>query len=393
MTRPSTATLLPGALCALLAPACGGAPPSPAAGHPAAPAATAPTVAVPPSAPAPTTATDAADASATPTSVRNACAKIKQAHDKLLADAAQGESPLHADVADALGKLGACIPAGQGAWVVRLDFLQTVPIPLSDGVTGELLTKTGATAHFDLVHVDPQGKELPYAPSPEPLGLVFFHVDRALSFDFDGDGVKELGFCYGGSTLGSGSTDFATVARCTVAAAKDGKVADYGKLPAGLVIDDIDDADQDGRPDLLSMSPYDLSYWGDCTRKECVEPPVPRPMGFLYRSQKDGSFSSADEVAVSHARKTFTYDPAFALFEGSAPGAIDGAAFWPGVNTIRAALALGGDRRKIEAEIKEARRRFCKDPRRCPELDAIQGWLSKPSPLGKLRPAPEAPSR
>ncbi len=125
----------------------------------------------------------------------------------------------------------------------------------------------------------------------EPLARPFLSV-RAI--DMDGDARPEL-FIRVGQQLGSGEVQ----AVGTLLQAGPGTIREY--LPArGYSVEDVQDFDADGRPDLL----IGFVLRGDPPVKRCaLSPQSWGTLVFLGHALPDGGISLTDEVAARYARQ------------------------------------------------------------------------------------------
>jgi hypothetical protein len=310
-----------------------------------------------------------------PAGLKSACEAIRTRHEMRVGEAEKADTPLEKDIVVELRKLGACVPAGRGSWVMAHVDVAISTLTIQDtSPNGDPYSVNAGTVGLEIVYVDDAGKELRSDSLVDILNVIQLDMGPLRVFDFNGDGVGEFVHCYSYAAV---SEDNERGKTCRVLQAKAGSIGVYEGLPKNITIEEMEDVDEDGRLDLVSFSPYDLSYSGPCSRKACVEHPIPGPVGFLYHSQRDGTFSATDPVAMAHARKMFTYDMR-ELFQSISPLGIDGAAFWPGVNAVRGALAFGEDPKKVQSELKAARKRFCRTPAKCPELDKMESWPKSP---------------
>lgn len=189
----------------------------------------------------------------------------------------------------------ACFPTPSGAWGLKL--LEWKPAPDA----GEPPTLWQGT--FELIHF--AGVQEVRAPDSKDLhelfslkvGMDYFELKKPVLFDYDGDGEPEI-FLANSIKI----HEDIGYTKAGLFSWKAGKVALYPELPAGY--DDIEDIDQDGRPDLL-YHPLQSDREAPCS-------------GFGYRwsgpphaahSLKDGTFSTQDKPAQNFLRRACPAPP------------------------------------------------------------------------------------
>jgi len=185
-----------------------------------------------------------------------------------------------------------CVPGPGGRWELALTDLASSPMSEEEhGGTGERIT-----GRFALAFVD--GSDARRSGPPRDFELLraedwwrSARVDVRGHSDLDGDGLEEL-FVW----IGRADYEGTPQGEVTVMTARGGVVAVYEPAPVGAAIGEIEDVDADGRPDLVSCTPYcGTSPWGAS--------PVPAggPPN-VFRSLPDGSFSNQDPVVLARLR-------------------------------------------------------------------------------------------
>lgn len=205
--------------------------------------------------------------------------------DRALASHRAVRARQHDDAAwnEALDSFGKCLPTSRGAWVVALDSLTP-----SDPDAGDV--------HLDGVwsvqRVDASGAAVRARRETSWTDYNMLHVEHASTFDYDGDGEAEIVLYTNESAHESADSPHGEVLTF-----RDGAVVAYAPA-AGVEPTEARDVDQDGRPDLLTVKPYDGE--GDDS-----------PSGFTYNmsgpqlvahSIAGGQFSRDDDVAKRFAR-------------------------------------------------------------------------------------------
>ncbi len=311
------------------------------------------------------------------TPLQASCAVVQKKHEDMIIAAEKGDAPLDESNRKELRKVGSCLPAGKGAWAVRLGTLMSVPMPVEPSGGSTIFMNFGVGA-LEAVFIDENGVAPDLAMghwlSIGSFGNLSF--DRQILFDFDGDGIAELALCL---SAGGGNLDDEYQWECKVLAWKNGRIQPYDGIPAGALLRDIEDVDTDGRPDLLSMGPFEAPCEIPKKNTLCVEPRIVGPSGFLYHALPDGKFTPTDEAAKAYARQNFPYDMN-ALFESTVPpeGSSVRMLRSMGANAVRGALAFGEDRKKIRAALTVLRRGYCGNPNKCRYFDAMEKWPSSP---------------
>jgi hypothetical protein len=185
-----------------------------------------------------------------------------------------------------------CVPGPGGRWELAVTDLASSPLSEErDGGTGERIT-----GRFAFAFVDGAGRALVGPPR------AFEHrraedwwssdlVDVRGHHDLDGDGREEL-FVW----IGRAEYEATPRGEVLVLTARDGAVAPFAPAQVGVPIDEVEDVDGDGRPDLVSCTPYcGVSPWGAS--------PVPAggPRN-VFRSLPGGAFSSTDPLVLARLR-------------------------------------------------------------------------------------------
>jgi hypothetical protein len=185
-------------------------------------------------------------------------------------------------------RFGTCIATHRGAWGFALHDVKSTP--------------SGTTAHLTVIHADPSGHlesaALHERAHPrQPLEFVFDEgtqttLDDVRTFDFDGDGEEELLVSARVHLRDGRATPVATVLSMS-----GGHLVPYA--PARNVdFFEISDADNDGRPDLLTHGPFHGTVKDSCdgSLSDVVGPVL------LAHALADGTFSYTDAAATTVAK-------------------------------------------------------------------------------------------
>ena len=192
---------------------------------------------------------------------------------------------------------GTCFPGARGAWQLGWSREPRALVVLHEDERGVITERRRA-----LVQDGHQsGTD---APSVPPFGW----IDEAWAetFDFDGDGEPELFVGIHGIWSNATGLELAESALYTF---HGGAVVPYPPA-ARFGIWKLEDRDHDGRPDLLTSSPYARSRGGST--------PVFSPT-LVAHSLPDGTFSTTDEVAAAAARVACPRKPPLASVRRPAP--------------------------------------------------------------------------
>lgn len=223
--------------------------------------------------------------------------KLYAAARKRALDAGEAEvaAALEAAPPDLLGK---CWRAPHGAWVTRLDSLET-----QTGWGGALQLR------WTLDFVDETGARSSVFPTEHgklDAGAYNFTVGgpdgyeiELVAYDFDGDGAPEI---FVGISGKYHEGEVFAVGRLYTAGR--GKVEPYAPA-AGIAVTGIRDTDGDGRPDLVT-SPFDAVGEG-CGSGFGYQVSGP---ALVAHSLPGGAFSQTDAVAVAAARAACPSRPA-----------------------------------------------------------------------------------
>ena len=187
--------------------------------------------------------------------------------------------------------LRTCFHALGGAWVLMPEAVKLDRYP-----DGQL---TNVQISFRPVYVHPEGTRIvgesldvrhaPYLEEDEFNAAQFQITVRLV--DYDNDGHPELVL-----TTKEKAHEF-DAHKNDILTASNGRIHTYAPLE-GIDIEAVEDVDQDGRPDVISISRHYPGVW--CF--EMYEIPVGLPP-VLYHARDDGSFSHADDVARAFLRK------------------------------------------------------------------------------------------
>lgn len=266
--------------------------------------------------------------------------------------------------------LATCIPSARGAWSLEFDSLRW---------------DTGASSwrgHWSLAHYDEGGRRVAVAltqpgddrdddltPAADNLDVQSpynsLNRDAAEAFDYDGDGEPELALVL---TLGRSEADDPTRGR--VWTFRDGAIAAFA--PArDVAVTRVEDVDHDGRPDLLTTSPF--STTADAPGSGftyAIDGPA-----WVFHSVAGGAFSSTDAVAVGAARAACPTAPGRAL---RTPTEVACARAWGLPPAAVVAAIARGCRRPVTDGASG-------DP--CTEVDAMRAFAPLDAPT-RLAPLP-----
>lgn len=230
-----------------------------------------PTLPAPPQGPPPVPALDAN----APPALRRACETRRAAVER----AARGRG------SELTARLGVCVPAGRGAWVLRLDSIERD----ADAPSLTELFRARAT----LVLLDESGREVAHgepvsvsntsgahAGCAEHSGVSIVHA-----FDYDGDGTSEV------LTLSEERCNEDSTQHWGLYAARDGRVVRYARAPERFAAPA--DVDGDGRVDLYVPSPVHSEYTCGLDGATRSGPPL------LAHSERDGSFSLTAGASIA----------------------------------------------------------------------------------------------
>lgn len=217
----------------------------------------------------------------------------------------------------ALAPLGRCWPTARGAWALSVDQ------PIAFG---------SATGRWSIVHLDASGARVAIGPTlvlDRPLrteaqiaaaGVVGHDVapnldvlsttiDGPSFFDFDGDGEPEMFL-----RLGDAPKGLERAAAGRLWTFRHGAGIERYAPAKDLDVETLRDVDGDGRPDLVTYSPYvPPSAW----RISCARVPSYRAHGppFVAHALADGTFSRSDDVAVREAHRVCPSQPKLLVAE------------------------------------------------------------------------------
>jgi hypothetical protein len=183
-----------------------------------------------------------------------------------------------------------------GGWAWRDDRNDSIAtlgptcLPLADGSAWAVEIDDRTPPRWTLVHYAVGGarQALPSIAADDgpirPLGPA-----RVVAFDYDGDGAEEIWVEHGRWCGVSASQRLYTF--------RGGRIAPYA-VPGDARIDDVDDIDDDGRPDLLSAAGLEMDPVR-CNLSDvvCVHHAFKRAL----HSLPDGTFSDDDAAARRYA--------------------------------------------------------------------------------------------
>lgn len=234
---------------------------------------------VPPPAPAAPPVVDAGSA-AVDAPPADPCAPLLARHRAVIARVSGDNSPW----AEPLATFGRCLPTPGGAWAVVVDDAE-IDASESQG--------TSVQGHWSVVHVGADGRSARLTRAEQWISHDLPGIVGAVLHDYDGDGEPEL-VLLRHSTVSEG----ADRPGGEVLTLRDGAVASYAPA-GGIEPDEARDVDGDGRPDLVTRTPYRAN--GDDSPSDftyLMEGPA-----LVAHSLADGTFSRSDEVAARFARE------------------------------------------------------------------------------------------
>lgn len=185
-----------------------------------------------------------------------------------------------------------CVAGPGGRWELQLTDLASGPLSEeADGGTGERITGRFALAFVDASGTARLGASRAFEHRNAEDWWSADHVEPRGRFDLDGDGLEEL-FVW----IGRAEHEATPRGELIALTVREGAVTEYAPARVGVPIDEVEDVDGDGRPDLVSFAPYGgSSPWG----ADAVPAGGPR---HVFRSLADGSFSDQDEVVLAQLR-------------------------------------------------------------------------------------------
>jgi hypothetical protein len=181
-----------------------------------------------------------------------------------------------------------CISAGNGAWSIALESFTSYRYPSFEATWG-------------LVHVDLKGGMARYREDDSNTftagaGGAPYGPTKFWAFDFDDDGDAEVLFTYDLERV-----ETAEVLTMFAYQFKNGTIKPYVPVPGW---NDLDDVDNDGRPDALVV--HNSEDYGGCGSYESETLLAPT----LVAHSIQGGFSTTDDVAKRAARKACPKRPA-----------------------------------------------------------------------------------
>jgi hypothetical protein len=213
---------------------------------------------------------------------------IDPAHARVTCPPEPERSPIELDVRGAMDV--PCVESEGGHWALVLAELSQAATTDEEGASTSRTTGT-----YSFSFVDGEGHTAASTPAPfeRLVGDGWYRamrVEPRAVFDVDGDGAPEL-FVW----IGEIADETVPRGEVRVLSRRGGTIVPLDAAP-GTPIDDVEDVDGDGRPDLVSCTPYcGSSPWGAS--------PVPAggPRN-VFRSRPDGTFSSQDPVVIAALR-------------------------------------------------------------------------------------------
>jgi len=279
-------------------------------------------------------------------------------------------------------ELGRCLPAGKGAWAIRLRDAGAFDTS-GEANMGERFAFEGS---IEPTYITEEGKvdEAMFKSMDYPR-FDDLKIRTALVRDLDGDGAGELLTCVDRTSFSprAGMWIPFPLKSCEIFTFTKSGALSYDKA-FDIKIEDFSDVDKDGRPDILTRAPFDDLGLNDddnnCVLVSC--PASPPDLFFLGHSVPDGSFSFTDEAAAAYAKRQCPAAPA-EIFDPDDQGLF----FDKGAKNFACALLWNTKTATLRAEVLRARRTMCRNPDTCgPFLTLLQILESKDIPLPRLKP-------
>lgn len=265
-----------------------------------------------------------------------------------------------------------CVPVKDGVWAVEYRDATARPTQSPSGY-GSDWTEVRATWRLVRAYADGHrllGTESQIEVAPFSV-RGFGHVTSA--FDYDGDGEDEVllgtdsSNIYGGITIG------------TLWTVRNGMVTPF--LPAqGINIEGLEDVDDDGRPDIVTLGPYQPESAPLCTDGNY------RQVFSLIAHSTSTGFSFTDRVAADYAKKLCPRPPGKLDIN---PDLVDSlsavrcARLW-GMSSADALRAIHA---KCQHQLENPEGLFCPERVRnaCLLFDVLESWAKATPPL-RLKP-------
>lgn len=211
--------------------------------------------------------------------VEKACKVLATKHDLLVQTLGQTEAETLADVSR-------CFPSAKGAWFIEPKEVKRLPKKEDD-------VEPGWEIPYTLAYMTPEGKTVRSAHVSGSISrrnvIEVQEVSVQGVYDYDGDGVSEIGL-----TTEHRYGDEDRTEQTTLYSWKDGDAIEYKAAPWSF--EAMRDVDNDGRPDLLLKGPFvaevGCSYDGEIHFA---------PMQIAH-SLPNGEFSFHDDIAKEVVR-------------------------------------------------------------------------------------------
>ena len=172
--------------------------------------------------------------------VEKACKVLATKHDLLVQTLGQTEA------SELLADVSVCFPSAKGAWFLEPKEVKRLPKKEDD-------VEPGWEMPYALAYMTPEGKTI---RSTKVSGLISRQnvidvqdVEVQGLYDYDGDGVSEIGLMTSHHYGGEDRTE-----KATMYSWKNGDAIEYKAVPWSF--DAMRDVDGDGRPDLLLKGPF-----------------------------------------------------------------------------------------------------------------------------------------
>lgn len=211
--------------------------------------------------------------------VEKACKGLAAKHDLLVQTLGQTEAQTLADVS-------LCFPSAKGAWFIEPKEVKRLPKTEDD-------VEPGWEMPYTLAYLTPEGKTIRSAQVSGTFSrrntIEVQHVSVQGLYDYDGDGISEIGL-----TTSHRHGDEDRTETTTLYSWKKGDAIEYSTTSGSF--EAMRDVDNDGRPDLLLKGPFvaevGCSYDGELRFA---------PMQIAH-SLPNGEFSIHDDIAKEVVR-------------------------------------------------------------------------------------------
>jgi len=258
-----------------------------------------------------------------------------------------------------------CVATRSGVWALTAREVSVKAVPSPSSYGGPTVEIRGS---WTLDYIGPTGQSVEGPPLPFTI-VPYSSENREIShpFDYDGDGTPEIAMWEHRSSIEYARS---TGSLWTV---RDGAVVPYHRA-GSINIEDVEDVDGDGRPDLLTIRPYNPDPAPKCEGIDRKPSPI---VPFLAHSIADGSFSMTDDVATKFAMDQCPSQPSdlkMGAVAGDEP-----------LRTIRCARLWGATAADVAAMIHRTCTREARDCNlekgACLGYLTMMAWASAPPPL------------